>query len=65
MKKIKEFYKNYLTGFFIGLILFTVVGVSASAVFPSNQTTYDNSVSELNATNVQTAIDEVYSTCFK
>ena len=65
MKKIKEFYKNYLTGFFIGLILFTVVGVSASAVFPSNQTTYDNNVSELNATNIQTAIDEVYSTCFK
>ena len=65
MKKIKEFYKNYLTGFFIGLILFTVVGVSAAAVFPSNQTTYDNSVSGLNATNVQTAIDEVYSTCFK
>ena len=64
MKKIKEFSKKYLMGFFIGLILFTVVGVSAAAVFPSNQTTYDNSVSGLNATNVQTAIDELYNTCF-
>ncbi len=65
MKKIKEFYKNYLTGFFIGLILFTIVGVSATAVFPSNQTTYNNGTTGMKATNVQTAIDEVYSTCFK
>ena len=65
MKKIKDFTKKYLIGFFIGLILFTVVGVKAVTYFPSNQTTYNNSVSELNATNVQTAIDEVYSTCFK
>ena len=64
MKKIKEFSKKYLIGFFIGLILFTVVGVYATTYFPSNQTTYDNSVSGLNATNVQTAIDELYNTCF-
>ena len=64
MKKIKEFSKKYLIGFFIGLILFTVVGVYATTYFPSNQTTYDNKVSGLNATNVQTAIDELYNTCF-
>ena len=64
MKKIKEFSKKYLIGFFIGLILFTVVGVYATTYFPSNQTTYDNKTSGLNATNVQTAIDELYNTCF-
>ena len=64
MKKIKEFSKKYLIGCFIGLILFTGVGVSAAAVFPSNQTTYDNKVSGLKSTNVQGAIDELYNTCF-
>ena len=63
--KPKKFIKNYLTGFFIGLILFTIVGVSATAVFPSNQTTYNNETTGMSATNVQTAIDELYSTCFK
>ncbi len=63
--KPKNFIKNYLTGFFIGLILFTVVGVSAATYFPSNQTTYNNGTTGMSATNVQTAIDEVYSTCFK
>ena len=62
--KPKNFIKNYLTGFFIGLILFTVVGVSAAAVFPSNQTTYNNGTTGMSATNVQTAIDELYNTCF-
>ena len=42
MKKIKDFTKKYLIGFFIGLILFTVVGVKAATYFPSNQTTYNN-----------------------
>ena len=62
--KLKEFLKKYLIGFFIGLILFTVVGVSAAAVFPSNQTTYNNGTTGMSATNVQTAIDELYNTCF-
>ena len=64
MKKIKEFSKKYLIGFFIGLILFTVVGVSAATYFPSNQTTYSNGTTGMKATNVQTAIDELYNTCF-
>ena len=62
--KIKEFSKKYLIGFFIGLILFTVVGVSAATYFPSNQTTYNNGITGMKATNVQTAIDELYNTCF-
>ena len=64
MKKIKEFSKKYLIGFTLGLITSGIVVVCAATYFPSNQTTYDNSVSGLNATNVQTAIDELYNTCF-
>ena len=64
MKKIKKFSKEYLIGFFIGLFLFTVVGVKAAAVFPSNQTTYNNGTTGMKATNVQTAIDELYNICF-
>ena len=64
MKKIKEFSKKYLIGFFIGLILFTVVSVSAATYFPSNQTTYNNGTTGMSATNVQGAIDELYNTCF-
>ena len=64
MTKIKEFSKKYLIGFTLGLITSGIVVVCAATYFPSNQTTYDNSVSGLNATNVQGAIDELYNTCF-
>ena len=64
MKKIKEFSKKYLIGTVIGLVLFTVVGVKAVTYFPSNQTTYNNGTTGMKATNVQTAIDELYNTCF-
>ena len=64
MKKIKEFSKKYLIGSFISLIIFTIVGVSAAAVFPSNQTAYSNGTTGMSATNVQAAIDELYNTCF-
>ena len=64
MKKIKEFSKKYLIGFTLGLITSGIVVVCAATYFPSNQTTYDNSISGLNATNVQGAIDELYNTCF-
>ena len=32
--------------------------------FPSNQVTYENSESGMQATDVQGAIDELYNTCF-
>ena len=64
MKKIKEFSKKYLIGFVIGLILFSIVGVKATTYFPSNQTTYNNDATGMGATNVQTALDELYNTCF-
>lgn len=63
-KKIKEFSKKYLIGFILGLISAGVVMVYATTYFPSNQTTYDNSVSGLKSENVQDAIDELYGVCF-
>ena len=64
MKKIKEFAKQYLIGFIIGVITAISISVIAATYFPSNQTTYDNSVSGLQSTNVQDAIDELYGVCF-
>ena len=63
-KKIKEFAKQYLIGFIIGVITSLSISVIASTYFPSNQTTYDNSVGALQSTNVQDAIDELYGVCF-
>ena len=63
-KKIKEFSKKYLIGFTLGLISAGIVVVYAETYFPSNQTTYDNSASGMQATDVQGAIDELYNTCF-
>ena len=64
INKIKEFSKKYLIGFTLGLLTSGIVVVCAATYFPSSQTTYDNKVSGLNAINVQTAIDELYNTCF-
>ena len=63
-EKIKRFAKQYLIGFVIGIIVCGTVSVIAATYFPSNQTTYDNSVSGLQSTNVQDAIDELYGVCF-
>ena len=51
--------------FLLGGVLLSTVSVYAVTYFPSNQVTYDNSSSKLNSTNVQGAIDELYSTCSK
>ena len=64
MGEVKKFFKRYLIGFIIGLIVCGGVSVIAMTYFPSNQTTYDNSDSGMQATNVQSAIDELYMTCF-
>ena len=61
--KIKLFSKKYLLGFTLGLISGSLVMVYAETYFPSNQTTYDNSTSGMQATDVQGAIDELYKTC--
>ena len=63
-ERIKLFSKKYLLGFTLGLISGSLVMVYAETYFPSNQTTYDNSVSGMQATDVQGAIDELYNVCF-
>ena len=63
-EKIKDFVKKYLIGFILGVLSAAVVVVYAETYFPSNQVTYDNKESGLSSTNVQTAIDELYNTCF-
>ena len=64
MKKIKEFSKKYLIGFILGVLSAGIISAYAAAYFPSNQTTYDNTNSELKSENVQDAIDELYGVCF-
>ena len=63
-EKIKKIILGYLPGFIIGIIICGGVSVIAMTYFPSNQTTYDNSNSGMQATDVQGAIDELYNTCF-
>ncbi len=64
MKKIKEISKKYLIGFILGLMSGSIVMVYAVTYFPSSQTTYDNNITGMQATNVQGAIDELYNVCF-
>ena len=61
---MKEKIKKNIIGFVIGIITAFSISVIAATYFPSNQTTYDNSVSGLQSTNVQDAIDELYGVCF-
>ena len=62
--KLKTFFKFYLPGFILGLISACTISVIAATYFPSNQTTYDNTNTELQSENVQDAIDELYGVCF-
>ena len=64
MKKIKKFMKSYTLGFVISILLCGTLGVYAATYIESNLITYDNAESGMNSDNVQTAIDELYNTCF-
>ena len=63
-EKIKKIILRYLPGFITGIIIFGTISVIAATYFPSNQTTYDNTNTELKSENVQDAIDELYGVCF-
>ena len=56
--------KNNIPGFVTGILMCSIVGVAAVTYFPSNSVTYSNTSSGLKATDVQSAIDELYNTCF-
>lgn len=60
MKRFIKLIKNNILGFTIGSIVFGSIGVVALTV-SSSSVTYDNSKSKLNSTNLQDAIDELYS----
>ena len=64
-EKTKEFLKKYLIGFVLGIVSACTISVIAATYFPSNDVTYDNSESGLTSTNVQGAIDELYTECTK
>ena len=52
-----------MIGFVLGVITAISINVIAATYFPSNDVTYDNTVSGLQSTNVQGAIDELYGVC--
>ena len=64
-EKIKKIVLGYLPGFITGLIVCGGVSVIAATFFPSNQVTYENTASGMQATDVQGAIDELYAECTK
>ena len=57
--KLIQKIKNNIPGFVTGILMCSMVGVATATYFPSNSVTYSNTLSGLNATNVQTAIDEL------
>ena len=59
--KIKKFINSKLFIFIITALVFSTIGVSAATYFESSAVTYDNTESGLNSTDVQGAIDELYS----
>ena len=62
-EKTKEFLKKYLIGFILGIVSACTISVIAATYFPSNDVTYDNKESGLVSTDVQGAIDELYTEC--
>ena len=60
MKKlIKKNYK-FILGMIIGLIWSSGIAYAATILFDSDEVSYDNTTSGLSATNVQSALDELY-----
>lgn len=62
-EKLNKFFKSKIPFLIIGLFIGGITSAYAITYFPSKQVTYDNSSSKLKATQVQAAIDELYSTC--
>ena len=61
--KLKTLFQNRLFLCIVMLLIGGSVSVYAVTYFPSSQTTYDNSNSGLKSTDVQGAIDELYTAC--
>ena len=63
MNRKKFYLRKNLFAFIIAVFLFGSISVFAVTYFPSSSSTYDPSVSGLNSTNVQDALDELYNVC--
>ncbi len=64
MKKVKKFLLGNIktvVAFILGLIISGTTVYAATILFNSNQVGYDNTSSDLSSTNVQDAIDELYT----
>lgn len=62
-EKIKRLLKNRIFLCLLTALIVGTVSVSATTYFASSDVIYDNSVSGLESTNVQGAIDELYNAC--
>lgn len=61
MDRVKKHIK-FIVGIMIGMFIPGIV-YAATIMYASNEVSYDNSVSGLQAVNVQEALDELYSLC--
>ena len=64
MEKIGKFIKSNIKlviGIIIGSVISGTTVYAATILFASNQVSYDNTTSGMNATNVQDALDELYT----
>ena len=61
--KIKKVFKNRIFICILTALVTGTVSVCAVTYFPSNQVTYNNTTSGLKSSDVQGAIDELYSSC--
>ena len=64
MRKILRIIKHNILGFIVGAVVFGSLGVYAATVILGSNVVYDNASSKLTSTNVQDAIDELYSKTF-
>ena len=62
-QKIRKLFKKRVFLCILMVLITGAVSVYAVTYFPSNQVTYDNKTSGLKSSDVQGAIDELYSTC--
>lgn len=62
-KKLKKLFDSKIFLCIMTTLVVGTVSVSATTYFASNDVTYDNSVSGLESTDVQGAIDELYNAC--
>ena len=60
---LKKLFKNRIFLCVFTALIVGTTSVYAVTYFPSNQVTYDNKTSGLKSSDVQGAIDELYSTC--